>query len=421
MRLQLTTRLARRRLTLVAALATALGATSAQAEDRIDIGSSYFLEPAAKQQLNIVHPQFDAHIDTVPAFSINLGYNADVVTGATPRVYGKPMSAVDTVSQATHFSDVRHAFHGGVELRLGPTEIDAGYTYAFEHDYRSHAIDAAAKVDLWGKNTTFKLAYAHNFDSVCDIDNSGATPLERRALSNSSACFTSAKDMVTHGVAIDGYSLSWSQVLTPILTSELSVGMEVVNGFQSNPYRLVRLFQATVTAQESEPYLRERLSVQERLRIAVTRLRGAVGALARYYTDNWGIQSLTTEISYDQYLTPSLLVRLRGRFYEQGRAKFYRDAGETLSYESVGPVGQYFTGDRELSPFRDYLIGLKFSYLKTANERGKVLRLFEALDVNVKADLLHYEALTPLPPNLARYQDGFLSALIVQLNLSARW
>ncbi len=403
-------------------VAVALGAAlNAHAEDRIEIGASYFVEPAAKQRLSIVHPQFDAHVDAHPAFSINLGYNADVVTGATPRIYGKPNSSVDTVSQATNFSDVRHAFHGGVELRLGPTELDAGYTYAFENDYRSHAVDAAAKIDLWGKNTTFKLAYAHNFDSVCDIDNAGATPLERRALGTSTGCFTKTMGIVSHGVAIDGYSVSWYQVLSPFITSEASVGLEVVNGFQSNPYRLVRLFQDTVTAQESEPYLRERLSVQERLRFAITRIRAAVGAVGRYYTDSWGIKSLTTELSYDQYLKPSLMVRLRGRFYQQGRAVFYRDAGEQLSYESVGPVGHYFTGDRELSPFRDYLLGLKIMYMRNANERGKVWRVFEAMDVNFKADAIHYQTLTPLPPNYARTTDGLVSALILQLNVSARW
>jgi hypothetical protein len=202
--------------------------------------------------------------------------------------------------------------------------------------------------------------------------------------------------------------------------SDLSVGLQVVDGFQSNPYRQVRLFSGTVEAQESHPLLRQRLALQGRLRIAIKKARAAMGLLGRFYDDTWGVISGTAELTWEQYLAPQLLVRLRGRFYQQTRAVFYRDAGEALSYEAVGPVGQYFTGDRELSPFRDYLAGVKISYLKTAGEQGKILRFLEALDINAKIDLISYEALTPLPPNAAR-SNGFIDALILQLGVSARW
>jgi hypothetical protein len=429
MRLQLITAASAERLGRAPRLAAAAAASglllvcvSARAEDRVDVGATYFLEPAAAQQLHVVHPQLDAHVDLgTPAVSLDLGYNADIVTGATPRTYGKPTGKLDAISSATHFSDVRHAFHGGLEVRVGRTELEAGYTFAFENDYRSHAIDAAAKVDLWGKNTTFKLGYAHNFDSVCDADNRGAVPLDRRALSTSSGCFNDkALGIVDEALAIDSYFASWTQVLTPILVSDLSVGLQVLDGFQSNPYRLVRLFNGTVEAQESEPSLRQRFSVQGRLRIAVRRVRGALGLGGRFYDDSWGVKSGTAELTWEQYLVPTLLVRLRGRFYQQTRAVFYRDAGEARSYDAVGPVGQYFTGDRELSPFRDYLVGVKVSYLRAADERGKVWRVFEALDLNLKVDAMKYEALTPLPPNLARSQAP-IGALMVQAGLSLRW
>src|SRR5260370_7305525 len=97
---------------------------------------------------------------------------------------------MDALPPATQFTDTRHAFHGGAELRLGPTAVDAGYTYAFENDYRSHAIDASARVDLWGKNTTFKLGYAHNFDTVCNVDNTAATPLQGKSLAPSKSSFS---------------------------------------------------------------------------------------------------------------------------------------------------------------------------------------------------------------------------------------
>jgi hypothetical protein len=396
-------------------IAIVMAATSARAEDKVEVKAEYFTEPAKAQALHVFHPQLGVNVDAHRSFSLNFGYEADVVTGATPRVYG----AMDAISSATQFSDTRHAFHGGAELRLGPTAVDAGYTYAFENDYRSHAIDASAKVDLWGKNTTFKLGYAHNFDTVCNVDNGGVSPVERRSLGTSQGCFSGKMGIIDSPLAIDSYAASWTQVLTPILISDLSVGFQVLDGFQSNPYRRVRLF-GTVEAQESEPLLRQRVALQARMRIALKRARGALGVLGRYYWDTWGVQSGTVEVSWEEWLLPQLLLRLRGRFYQQSRAIFYRDAGEQLSYEAVGPVGQYFTGDRELSPFRDYLVGVKLGWIKNADERGKVWRVFEQLDLNGKIDLVDYQPLTLLPPNQAR-DVGLVNAIMAQLGLALRW
>ncbi|HEY7954713.1 MAG TPA: DUF3570 domain-containing protein [Polyangia bacterium] len=393
-------------------------AQTARAEDSVDFSTSYFVEPAHKQALHVIHPQLDINVDVHPAISLKVGYDVDIVTGATPRIYGASM---DAISSATRFTDYRHAVHGGAEVRVGPTTLDAGYTYSFENDYRSHAIDASAKVDLWGKNTSFKLGYSHNFDSVCDADNRGAAPLARRALSTSNGCFEQkSMGIVSEPLAIDSYFVAWTQVLSPILLSDLSVSFEALDGFQSNPYRQVALFSDTVSAQESEPTLRQRVAVQARLRIAVKKAHGAVGLDGRFYWDTWNIKSGTAEVSWEQYLGPKFLFRVRGRYYQQTRALFYRDAGEALSYEAVGPVGQYFTGDRELSPFRDWLAGIKIAYLKSADEHGKVARVFEDVDLHVKLDILKYEALTPLPPNEARSAEA-LSAALIQAGVSMRW
>jgi len=162
------------------------------------------------------------------------------------------------------------------------------------------------------------------------------------------------------------------------------------------------------------------VAVQARLRLAVTRARAAIGFLGRFYWDTWNIKSVTAEVSWEEWVHPQVVLRLRGRFYQQTRALFYRDAGEALSYEAVGPVGQYFTGDRELSPFRDWLVGFKVAYVKSADERGKVWRAFETLDLNAKIDLLSYQALTPLPPNQAR-DVGFIDAILAQIGITLRW
>jgi hypothetical protein len=222
--------------------------------------------------------------------------------------------------------------------------------------------------------------------------------------------------IVTEPLAIDSYFAAWTQVWHPIVLTDVSASFQSLDGFQSNPYRLVRLFLGTVDAQESEPKIRERVALAARLRVAIKKMRASVGVNGRYYWDTWAVQSGTVEVEYDQYLGTKLLLRLRGRFYQQSRALFYRDAGEVRSYENVGPVGQYFTGDRELAPLRDWLVGMKLSYMKSADEHGKIGKVFEALDVSLKLDAIFYQYLTPEPPNLPRTY-----AILLQLGITLRW
>lgn len=402
-----------RRLAAVVAL---LASARAGADSKVDVAAQYFTETGT-QALHVIHPQVSGLIEAHKVIAFRLGYDVDIVTGATPRTYA---AGADVVTAATRFSDARHAAHAGVQLRLGPTALDATYLFASENDYRSHVIDTAAKVDLWGKNTTFRLGYAHNFDSVCNADNRGAMPLDRRPLSTSQGCFTGASGLTTEALAIDSYYAAWSQVLSPIMLSDLSASLQVLDGFQSNPYRRVRLFGGAVDAQESHPTLRQRFALQARMFIAVKKLHAALGVTGRFYWDTWNIKAGNVEVSWEQYLGQRFLFRFRGRFYQQSRAIFYRDAGEALSYEAVGPVGQYFSGDREMSPFRNWLWGAKVAYVKSADERGRIARVFDQLELNLKIDLMIYEPLTPLPPNVARTREG-IDAAIMHLGLTLRW
>ena len=58
---------------------------------------------AARAGSLVVHPQADFGIDLGRYVSLDVGYSADAVTGATATVY-----QVDAVSSATKFSDLRH-------------------------------------------------------------------------------------------------------------------------------------------------------------------------------------------------------------------------------------------------------------------------------------------------------------------------
>ena len=56
-----------------------------------------------------------------------------------------------------------------------------------------------------------------------------------------------------------------------------------------------------------------------------------------------------------------MLLSLRGHYHIQSGASFYRDGHE---YRDRGPAGQYWTGDRELSPMSNYLGGGRMAFLR---------------------------------------------------------
>jgi hypothetical protein len=375
-------------------------------------GVKVFVEPAPSQSVAVVTPSVRGRVDVRPWLSLAVDWESDVVTGATPRTYG-----ADVVSGATRFVELRNSVGASAEVRRGPVTAAAGYRFGIEKDYRSHVVRGDLKLDLLQHDTVLAASYAHNFDSVCDLDNRGLAPTLRQPLSSSNGCFTDRPGLTVEPLAVDAIELALVQTLTRRLMAQLVGSFEHLDGFQSNPYRRVRLYGGVVEAQEAHPRLRDRGSLTLRARGAVPGVRGAVGVDLRLYDDTWDLRSLALEASWDQlHLNGRLRWRALARYYHQGRASFYRDAGQANSYERAGPAGEYFTGDRELAPFADLLLGGRVSYLGPARPAGRrYARLFRGFELTARLDLMKVFAVTPEPPNAARMR-GVVDAVSAGLS-----
>jgi hypothetical protein len=412
----------------LAACALALWARTAGAEDRVDFTTTWFQEQRQGGQggLTVIHPQVDFAVDIGDTTELRAGYAADVVTGATASVY-----SVDAVSTATPFDDLRHAGSFGLTFEGSRSALSFGAAVATERDYNSISVSAAGNVWLPGKNTNLALSYTHNFDEVCDRDNAMATPLERRALTGEDDC---AKNVifgedqlgltVWRDISIDTTQATLTQNLSPTLVGQLSVFGQVLRGFQSNPYRRVRV--SNVEPQEHVPGVRGRLAVTARLNRYLEPLRSAVHLTARGYSDTWGINSGTFGLGYSQYAGDSLLLYFHGRVYQQTEAAFFKDA---FFYDTEGPAGAYFTGDRELAPLRHVVTGAKLSLLSVAESDARVWGVFDELRFNLKADLYFFDELPAddIEANLVGIDRQFLSsnqfldAFTLQLGLLLRY
>ena len=128
------------------------------------------------------------------------------------------------------------------------------------------------------------------------------------------------------------------------------------NGFLGNPYREVVIGSTGETAQENHPENRQRYAGGLRAKYYVRALETAFGAGFRAYDDTWDVLSTTYELEAERQMTSWLRVLVRGRYYDQSGALFWSD-DYTGGEPRYGPRGQYWSGDRELSPLTSFALG----------------------------------------------------------------
>jgi hypothetical protein len=405
-------------------IALLLCARFAHADDRAEVSTQLFEERRAgdKGGLTVVHPQADFGVDIGRYTTLEAGYSADAVSGATATTY-----QVDAVSSATKFSDLRHegtlgfGFHGRRSSILFTGGVGT------ERDYLSHSVGGVATIDLPGRNTTIALAYGHSFDQVCDHDNGDAMPLERKALIGAEPCNKTGglfgKDTpgttIWHDLSIDTAQTTLTQNLSPTMNMQVALYGQVLNGFQSNPYRRVRV--GGNSPQEHIPDERARWSITARMNRFLPKLHAAAHFSARFYDDTWRVVGGDVELAYSQYVGNSLLLRFHARVYQQSAAKFFKDA---FFYETESTAGEYYTGDRELSPVRSATFGAKLTLITVAGDKP-VWGLFDKIQLNVRGDVLILDQLPAdstidNPSGIDKqflYGNGLFDAVIMQLGL----
>jgi hypothetical protein len=207
--------------------------------------------------------------------------------------------------------------------------------------------------------------------------------VDRRRLAGSEGCFGPSTDLTARDVELNTFQGSWTQAWAPVFTTQLTLTAQLVDGFQSNPYRAVWLGRSA--AQEHHPDHRARYAAGLGARLWLEPLSGALQAQVRAYRDNWDLMSITAELAYELVIDGSLRIRARGRYGTQTGAAFFSN-----DY-ALAPRGQYFTGDRELSPMWNLLVGAQIAYTISAGAEGASIGPMREFSVLLKGDWLHHE------------------------------
>lgn len=322
---------------------------------RATLATSVFHESRGVLETNVIAPSVGLDVGLTDALRLQAGYDVDVVSAASVAVVDGPAD-VDAITSATWLSDVRHSGRIGVRGRVDETELRAGYRYGTENDYRAHGLSIGIASDFFEHATRLDVGGSLSLDAICDAIQLGEQPVDRTHLGSSTGCFT--EERATRSLTTLTLDVGLTQVLRPDLVVQLVVSGQRSEGFQSSPYRDVWL--GPWAAQENHPGLRHRGSVALELRYAIPALRSVLGARVRGYADDWSVEAASGEVSLDVGLVESAptewTLRVRGRAYSQSAAAFYSD-----DYANA-PRGQYFTGDRELSPMSSLLGGLRLAW-----------------------------------------------------------
>jgi hypothetical protein len=400
-----------------------LAATPAFADDRSEVSTSLFVEKRdsnGKGGLVVVHPQASFGFDLGRYVTFDVAYAADAVSGATATIY-----QVDAVSTATTFSDLRNEGTLSIGFQGKRSRIVFSGTFGTERDYLTRQIAGAASIDLPGRNTTVALAYSRGFDQICNKDNGNAEPIEARALVGDDPCNKSGviKGTDTPGMTkwedltIDTASLTITQNISPTMNAQFALFGQIQEGFQSNPYRRVKI--GPNSPQEHIPDTRARWSLTARLNRYLPKLKGAAHFDTRFYNDTWGVLAGNVEMAYSQYMGRSLLLKVHARVYQQSAATFFKDA---FFYETESTAGEYFTGDRELAAIRNVSFGGKLTLITVGGEKP-VWRLFDKLQLLAKGEMMMLDNLAADANNTAGIDKQFINggslidAIVIQLGL----
>jgi hypothetical protein len=359
-----------------------LPAAAARADGVVDTTTTLFRESGGPLEMTVITPSVSIAGDLADEVRLRANYAADIVSGASVAVVDAPATTVDAITSATKLDDVRHTVGGAVDVGSDYARIGASYNYGFESDYRSHGIGLFGRAEMFERNTTVEVSYGRGFDEVCNLNQPRAQEaVERQRLPSSDGCFT-AKDRESKSLSIQTFQGTWTQAWSPILTTQVTVTAQLLDGFQGNPYRAVWLGNAA--AQEHHPRQRNRYAAGIGSRLWIEPVSGAVQLFARGYRDTWDVESLTAELAYDQNLFSGLSFRPRARFYAQTGAAFFSD---DYAFE---PLGQYFTGDRELSPMNSWTFGGRIRWGVPSGDDGTVLGFLDSFDLVLKADAVFY-------------------------------
>jgi hypothetical protein len=280
----------------------------------------------------VISPRIRANKHLGESTDIDATYAADIWTSASVDI--RASASVRPVTEQRDEVDL------GLRQELGDVRLRGSYRFSSEHDYTSHGLTAGGAVDLAQNAATLDLSLHVFADTVGQSGN----PDFARALTT-----------------LDG-SVSYTQVLDPVMFMSLTYEVAHNRGYQASPYRYVGVggtgfgcVDASYCLPEYVPPGRLRHALAFLIRRAFAESL-SLGFNYRLYLDDWGLTSHTALLDMGINVGAATLLSLRYRFHMQGAVTFYQPIYQTLEPD------QYRTRDRELSELTYHRAGAELAH-----------------------------------------------------------
>lgn len=338
-----------------------LGVAGAPAQaTEVSTGVLGYVEPGRVSALELIgdgrHEFADGKVGTFRfVFDALTGSSANGAAPATGTQTFTSASGGSSYSTAagetpldTTFSDQRLAGSGGLSLPWGRmTTATFGLYASVEHDYTSLGLNAALARDFNHRNTTVTLRGSRFEDSVKPMGGApvALSPMPAPTARGDDEGENEGEGGPSENKNVTDLGVSLTQVLTRRTLLSLNYTNSRVNGYQTDPYKLLSVVNGTTGApRATNPYLYESRPDHRVRHAAAAELNQNLGrdvmTLAyRYYDDDWGITSHTGEVTYRLNFAPGRYLTPNFRRYHQTAADFYRrfliDGAALPSYASA--------------------------------------------------------------------------------------
>jgi Protein of unknown function (DUF3570) len=297
--------------------------------------------------LTVVSPQARVEQAVTEELSATVAYDADIITAATVDVR--------TAASPRGYDEVRHGLLASASWTPAvETTLSLRYLPSFEPDYRSHGVGSDVSHEWWDRRLSTRLSFVMRHNRV----GRSGEPSERwRSLATGIAG-------LEQGIVVDRYTLA-----------TVAYELQLSRGFMASPYRFasVRWPDGTIVrVPEQNPEHRTRHAARAGLRRRLASRVFAAGGY-RFYADDWGVRSHTTDAELQVELVHHTLIgALAARGYHQTAASFYqpryrapfgrlpqRRTGDKLLAESWSLLGELrLEASLELNGFVDVLRGM---------------------------------------------------------------
>lgn len=281
----------------------------------------------AKRILNKTVLLLDLEVDnvTVPAIT--------AVTGATRprRQSNKPFKK--TRGQAIL------GIEQGIDMN---TSLAINLYRSQEVDYVSSSIIGTFTRDMFQQNTTLVLRGQFISDQVGKILDDGSLVNQDK---------TSYWGMI-----------ALRQLLSPTTVLNISYDGLYLEGFLSDPYREVKVFDPSnrfSMVPEHHPEKRLRQAVTGKVNQAIPSIKASLITQYRFYWDDWGVNSHTFEIQFNNYVFEDLIARFHYRYYFQRQSDFYKSRYTRQDFLE----NQFMTSDYKLQRFYSQNFGISLTFL----------------------------------------------------------